>query len=240
MATCGFCPVTPEDFEKVPPTDNGARDTTNFMTFPCGHAFHTQCVMEYLCKLTYCQYNYTDGMNSCQCTLCETHLFSPDKMRFYQNYYNQNFQTMRNEDSKKQQAKVAEVYQENEEFRNNVDKYNDTVKEHNKYKKEYTAHLKTVKDEFKETIKPSLEAIRVQQALSLQRLRSHPSYLPYRKSLHRMRFLDQQLRLATDASTRHIEKAMEKIDGAPKLKISNLAHRRQNYDAKYIFQVFVV
>jgi hypothetical protein len=237
MATCGFCPVTPEDFEKVP---QGARDTTHFMTFPCGHAFHTQCVMEHLCKLTYCQYNYNDGMNSCQCNLCDTPLFSPDKMRFYQNFYNQNFQAMRREDSEKQQAKVAEVYQENDEFRTNVDKYNKTVKEHNKFKKEYTAHLKTVKSEFKEAIKPSLEAIRVQQALSLQKLRSHACYLPYRKSLHRMRGLDQELRLATDTSTKHIEKAMQKIDGAPKLKISRLAHRRHSYDPKYIFQVFVV
>jgi hypothetical protein len=174
-------------------------------------------------------------MNSCQCNLCETPLFSQDKMRFYQNFYNQNYLTMRREDSEKQQAKVAEVYQENEEFRTNVDKYIKTVKEYNKYKKEYIAHLKTVKNEFKESVKPSVEAIRVQQALSLQKLRSHPTYLPYRKALHRMRGLDQQLRLATDASTRHIEKAMKKIDGAPKLTISRLAHRRHSYDSKYIF-----
>ena len=102
MESCGYCPVTPEDFEKTPPfggvntplggvntplervnTPPNPIYTTQFVTFPCGHSFHTQCIFNRILQDKFCTVYGDIHLDSIVCTHCQAPPVPQESLRFY-------------------------------------------------------------------------------------------------------------------------------------------------------------
>lgn len=237
MEKCGFCPVTPEDFEKTP---TNPIQTTQLVTFPCGHSFHTQCIFNRILQDKFCTMYGDIHIESILCTHCGSLPVPQESLAFYQNYYTVNRRILDRNYERHEQNKIASLYQENEEFRDSLFQYKKIKTEHNKCYKNYTKEVQKIKKEFHQNTKIAVEMIRFQKKQSIKKASELPHYKKVCITAGKLRKIENYLATFFDGAInrRAFNAALVKIDGAPKI-VLKYTRWSPYYRPKFLFRLRV-
>jgi hypothetical protein len=238
MEKCGFCPVTPEDFEKTPPSNN-PNDLTQLMTYPCGHSFHTQCVMNRLLQQKFCTLYGDIHIDSISCTHCESPPTHRETILFYSNYYENNRRILYRNEDLNEQITIATLYQENQEFRDSLFKYKKIKTEHNKNYKVFIKAVSNIKKEFHTNTKIAVETIRSEKKRAIKRASELPEYKNVLRTASKVKSGERLIESFYGGIHRiTLNAALVKIDGAPKIKLTNRRFSAY-YIPKFLFRLRV-
>ena len=237
MEKCGFCPVTPEDFEKTPPSV--PNDFTHFIMYPCGHSFHTHCAMNRLLQSKFCTIYEDIDLATVQCTHCHELPIRRESLVFFNNYYENNRRNFLRNEELNDQNTIATLYQENEEFRDSLFKYKKIKIEHNKMYKVYIKAVSKIRKEFYTNTKLAIETIRFEKKRAIKKASELSEYKKVVRTASKLKNGERVIEsFYGGIHRRNLNAALVKIDGAPKIKFT---HRRWSsyYIPKFLFRLRV-
>ena len=208
------CPLCPNEnrIHPEPPTYEGEAPMS---TLPCGHQVHTHCLLNELA------HNHVRA----ECGECHERVIEERIVTFYDNYIDRRIN-----------GNVAQLWNNSEEFRNDIKELKKRQLKYNKVKKEFNSAANIIKTRFLENIRTSLEVIRDQKQTSINEYKRIPSKRIHTALGNSCISKLNQIRGAYGVGFWDLRRQLADIPGAPKFSDTRY-YQRWRSTARYYFRV---
>jgi len=212
---CSLCPRTDNERRGVP--EPPELDEAPMSDLRCGHQVHTHCLINqmYLRRL------------AATCQECEVTIMREEEAEFYRERYDDYGRVARNT--------VADLWANNEEFRNDVKEYKKLSGKATVTQRVYARELKEVKNRFKQNVLTSMAVINDQKRQATLELNALESRKVYKKAGAAIARKLNHFRRKWDVSGWGLRE-LNDIEGAPKIP-RHMVHYRWRMAPKYIFRL---
>jgi hypothetical protein len=212
---CTLCPTTDEQRTTVPePPELEGAPMSNLR---CGHQVHTHCLINQL---------YLVRRNAA-CADCGANIMRDEAVEFYREMYYNDRDTVR--------ETVANLWANNEEFRNDVKEYKKLSGKLLKIQRVYSRELKVIKNRFKENVLTSVAVINDQKRQAIADLKALESRKLYKRAGSAATRKLVYFRRKWDVTSWGL-RGLNDIQGAPKIT-RGIIYSRWGSSPKYIFRL---
>lgn len=212
---CSLCPTTDEERRAIP--EPPELDEAPMSDLRCGHQVHTHCLINRL---------YI-GRIRATCEECQVTIMRDEEAAFFRDRYEDYGRIVRNT--------VADLWANNEEFRNDVKEYKKLIGKVITTKRIYAKELKVIKDRFKQNVLTSVEVINDQKRQAVNALNALESRKIFKRAGSAMGRKLIYFRRKWEVNSWALRE-LNDIEGAPKITRSVL-YSRWGSSPKYIFRL---
>lgn len=212
---CSLCPRTDEERRAIP--EPPQLDEAPMSDLRCGHQVHTHCLINRL---------YIRRIRA-TCEECQVTIMREEEAAFYRNRYDEYDRVTRNT--------VADLWANNEEFRNDVKEYKKLTSKMVSTQRVYSKELKVLKDRFKQNVLTSIAVINDQKRQAIADLKALDSRKKFQRAGGAISRKLHSFRRKWDLSAWSL-RDLNDIQGAPKMP-RQIMYYRWRCAPKYIFRL---
>jgi hypothetical protein len=212
---CSLCPRTDDQRRGLP--EPPELDGAPMSDLRCGHQVHTHCLMNSL---------YT-RREEASCAECQVTFMTEEAITFVRQRYDDYGRVVRNT--------VANLWANNEEFRNDVKEYKKLSGKATTTQRIYARELKELKNRFKQNVLTSMAVINDQKRQATIELNALESRKVYKRAGAAISRKLNHFRRKWDVTSWGLRE-LNDIQGAPKIP-RHMIYYRWRMSPKYIFRL---
>lgn len=206
------CPLCPNE-DRLHPEAPVFEGEVPMATLACGHQVHTHCLIN----------EFVNNYARTRCGTCEQRVVEERVQDFYDN------------GNGRPRQSVAHLWNNSEEFRNDIRDLKKRQLAHNKLRKEFKSAASVIRTRFLENIRTSMEVIREQKEVAKRDYRRIPCKRAYntlgRSSIRKL----NQIRGTYGIGPWELRRDLRDIPGAP--KFSDIHYYKWRETPQYFFRI---
>jgi len=203
---CSFCPEEGAEVGTVPPQPENLAAAA-MANLRCGHQVHTHCLLNNVIRV---RLRYRNA-NDITCAQCDIPLVETNVIEYFQDLYE------RDDDERPRRNTVRNLWENSQEFRDDIKKYKKSITEYNKASRNFMKEAMVVKNRFLQNIETSVQLIKDQKRVATQEFNRIASKRLFRSKTAICSRIKNQLRAQYDIPTWEIADSLRQIEGAPKI-----------------------
>ena len=198
----------------------------------CGHEVHTHCFINHL---------FMQKVDA-ECKECNMKFLTDDATTYYRQLHEyqaeEQYDLARVNNENNMNNRIANLWNDNEEFRTDIKAYRKLAGTANKFHKNFRKDLSEVHKKFKQNTLASVELIKEHQKITSTEYKSLDSLKSYRKIGNKLNNTSSALSEKWGATVWQLRRSLNNVEGAPKMGRSLLFYKWR-YTPKYLFRIRV-